>query len=904
MSSISTRFRAAAAPAVFSLMLLAAPAQADFGLVPGGLKSDVLDSAGNVVPVPQAGSHPFVQRVKFSLNTKPNPFPSGGPEPIPDDAVKDVKVDLPPGLVGSPQSIPQCTTADFVPPGFGGAPNCPTASQIGVANIDFGLGPGYHQEQKLPIYNLVPSAGVAARFGFVPTIPVIIDLRVRTGGDYGVTATVRNVSQGLNIYGTEIDLWGVPADHGHDAERYMSHAFVPGDLNGNPLPSGLAPAPFVDLPAQCGVARSTSLDIASWQNPDAHLTYQSPGQEVGGCEKLSFDPSVKVVPESTRAGAPSGLSVDVKVPQSDNPNGVIAPPVKSTVVTFPPGVTVNPASANGLAGCSPSEIELDGPNPAACPAGSKLGDVRIETPLLENPVEGGVYLATQESNPFHSLLAIYMAVVEPQTGVIVKLAGRVSPDPATGQLTASFEDTPQLPFEKLHMQFKSGAGAPLTMPNRCGTYTTHAELTSWAQPAKVISSDSSFVVSEGCDLASRFAPGLEAGTDNPSAGRTSPFVLRVTRQDGEQNIARIDTTLPEGLLAKLAGVPLCGDAQAASGVCPASSQVGTTTVGAGAGSNPIYVPQPGKAPTAVYLAGPYKGAPYSLVVKVPAQAGPFDLGTVTVRNGIYIDPVTTQASVKSDPLPQILQGIPLSYRDVRVEVNRPGFTLNPTSCERMKVESAIVSAAGASANPSAPFQAAGCGELDFQPKLALRLSGPTHRSAHPKLRAVLTARKGDANIGRAQVTLPKTEFLENAHIQTICTRVQFAADACPAKSVYGYAKAWSPLLDRPLSGPVYLRSSNHELPDLVASLDGQIHVDLQGRIDSVRSRIRNTFDFLPDAPVSKFVLTMQGGKKGLLVNNTELCKATPRAEVAFDGQNGKVADSNPVVKTDCGRGKK
>ncbi|HEX3609887.1 MAG TPA: hypothetical protein VHU14_09525, partial [Solirubrobacterales bacterium] len=311
-------------------------------------------------------------------------------------------------------------------------------------------------------------------------------------------------------------------------------------------------------------------------------------------------------------------------------------------------------------------------------------------------------------------------------------------------------------------------------------------------------------------------------------------------------------------------------------------------------------PQPGKDPTAVYLSGPYKGAPYSLVVKTPAQAGPFDLGTVVVRAGIFVDPSTAQVTAKSDPLPQILEGVPISYRTIHVDIDRPDFALNPTSCDPMSIDGAVTSDRGAVANASDRFQVGGCAGLGFKPSLATHLSGGTHRGTHPRLQAVLRARPGEANIGRAAVTLPHSEFLDQSHIRTVCTRVQFVASECPEASIYGRAKAITPLLDQPLEGPVYLRSSNHELPDLVVALSGQVKFNLVGRIDAVPSGgIRTTFESVPDAPVSKFVLTMQGGKKGLLVNSTNICARHDRLVARFDGQNGKVHDIEPLLKNDC-----
>ncbi|MGE5527103.1 MAG: hypothetical protein ACM3Q9_00380 [Methanosarcina sp.] len=905
MSRFSLKQMLAALIAFGIAAVAAGPAQASFGVVPGSFRAEVIDPSGNPVAAPQAGSHPFDYRVAFAMNTKPNPFPEGGefangPEPIPDGSLKTVRVELPPGLTGRPDGIARCSTVDFTPVGFGGLPHCPTATQVGVADMDLGLADGWHMPAKFPIYNLVPPAGVVARIGFVPTTPVVVDFKVRTGSDYGVTAIVRHVSQGVNVYSSSMNLWGVPADSRHDSERFRPGGFMPGDEFGNPLSAGTTPVPFMDLPVRCGTSLTTRLEVDSWEQPGSFLGYESDPQEVSGCDHLGFAAGIDVRPDSSHAGSPAGLGVEIRIPQSSSPDAAVTPPLKKAVVTLPEGMTVNASSAAGLTGCSPEQIGLEDESAPSCPSASKLGSVQIETPLLDHTLHGSLYLATQGSNPFHSLLALYLVVVDPETGLVIKLPGKVEPDPQTGRLTTTFDENPQLPIASIHLQFRGGGGAPLVLPGACGTYSTHVELSEWAHPTAVISSDPSFSLNEGCGSGPRFAPGLEAGTANPAAGASSPFVLRVTRDDGEENIGGIDATLPKGLLAKLKGVPLCGDAEAAGGNCPAASQIGRVTVGAGAGPSPLFIPEAGKTPTAAYLAGPYRGAPYSLVAVVPAQAGPFDLGTVTVRSAIQVDTVTTQVSVDSDPLPQILQGIPIAYRDVRVEIDRADFMRNPTSCEPTEVASTIVSARGANASPSTPFQAADCASLGFRPKLSLALSGQTHRSAYPKLRAVLKMPKGSADIARAQVTLPGTEFLEQSHIRTICTRVQYAKDNCPRASIYGYARAYTPLLDKPLQGPVYLRSSNHTLPDLVASLGGQIHVDLSARIDSVHQRMRTTFWAVPDAPVTKFVLTMQGGDKGLLVNNTELCQARPRALAAFDGQNGKLSRSRPLVRTGCG----
>jgi len=531
---------------------------------------------------------------------------------------------------------------------------------------------------------------------------------------------------------------------------------------------------------------------------------------------------------------------------------------------------------------------------AHCPDAAKIGTAEIDVPALPRVLHGSIYQRTPE--PGH-LFRIWL--VSDELGLHLKVSGDIHLDPSSGQITSLFLDNPQAPVRSFELHFKSGPRAPLATPGSCGVYQSHYELAPWSGAPAVLG-ESPMTIDQGCDTGG-FSPQLSAGTADPTAGAYSPFVLTLHRQSGEQNVASLDVSMPPGLLAKLAGVAVCGEAGAMVGDCPAASQVGATAVASGPGSSPLWIPQPGKDPTAVYLSGPYKGAPYSLTVKVPAQAGPFDLGTVITRAGIYVDPETTEVTVKSDPLPQILEGVPITYRTIHVEVNRPSFTLNPTSCAPMSVRARVASVAGVVANPSSPFRVGSCASLPFKPRLSLLLKGSTKRSAHPALRAELRAAAGDANIAKAVVGLPHSEFLAQEHIRTICTRVQFAASTCPAGSVYGHARAISPLLDQPLEGPVYLRSSSNLLPDLVADLRGAIHVVLVGRIDSVNGGIRTSFDMVPDAPVSKFVLSMEGGKKGLLVNSRNLCASVDRASVSLVAQSGKAIRQRPTLRASCSK---
>lgn len=906
-----------------ALLALAAPAQADFGIEPGSYRSVLLNSAGTAESESQAGAHPFDQNVEFSFNTKHYSYPGNQGGPDPDDQVKTTVVELPPGLIGNPQAVPQCALKDFPPLGIIGFSRCQTDAQVGVAEIDLNFGKGGAISTfKVPLFNLEPPKGVLARVGFVPTMPVIIDLKLRSGGDYGLTATVRSITSWPSLFRVSISLWGVPADSSHDLERFEREVGDPGSPpgSGNPLPSDLPRTPFMSNPTRCGVPLFTTLRTDSWQNPGDFLSYLSPDPlEFVGCDQVEFEPSIELKPTTTLANAPSGQEFHLHIPQNLDPDGLTSAHLRDAVVKLPEGMTVNPPAADVVSACSLAQVGMTAQGVAteakpACPEASTLGTAEVITPSLDHPLKGKVYLAKQNENPFNSLFAMYMVLEDEQTGIQIKLPGKIDPDPNTGRLTVSFKENPQTPVEDLELKMFGGPHGALKTPEGCGSHTTTATLTPWTAPfAPSAGKDSTFTLGQGpdggaCPQTGAQAPNqfsFVAGSADTTAKAYSPFSFKLTRADGTQQLKSIDTVLPKGLLGKLAGLTYCPDAslvaaeqksgkqEQSSPSCPASSRVGSVDVGAGAGATPIYVG--GNA----YLAGPYKGAPLSLAVITPAVAGPFDLGTVVVRTALKVNPETAQIDAVSDPLPSILEGVPLNLRSVAVKVDRPQFTLNPTDCSPMSITGSATSVFDQAASLQSPFQVDECGRLGFKPKLALSLKGGTKRGDNPALKAVLTARPGDANIGKASVALPHSEFLAQDHIKTICTRVQFAADNCPAGSVYGSATATTPLLDKPLRGPVYLRSSSHALPDLVVALNGQIDVDLVGRIDSKNGGIRTTFERAPDAPVSKFVLKMKGGKKSLLENSRNLCASANKATVRMDAQNGKTADFAPVLKNGC-----
>jgi hypothetical protein len=878
-----------------------------FGIT--GVDSSFLDGTGE--PLLSAGSHAdFTTSIHLATvtNGEGTVVPAGNP--------KDIEATLPAGVIGNPTTTEKCTQEEFVE--LVTNTNCSPNTQVGIAAVELYLGGPI--ELEVPLYNLEAPPGVPAQLAFaVGQTFVYLNASVTADGEYRLKASTIGLAQTLAIGDNAITIWGVPGASSHDLQRSLRNEYGDQPPNGTPIPFVGPKLPFMSNPTACtGEPLRTDVRADSWQEPGVFSEKSGDTDPNGaplvitGCDQVPFEASMEAQPTTTAADSPSGLNVDVKLPQNQLPGGRSDSALREAVVTLPEGMVINPSSVGGLGSCSQDQIGLGNDNGPSCPASSKIGTLRAVTPVLDHPLDGSVYLAQQGKNKFGSLLALYLVVEDPADGVLVKIPGKVETDPQTGRVVTRVSDAPQLPVSDLQVSLFSGPRAPLITPPTCGTYSTTGAFSPWSGTATIDSSDS-FKVSSGPNGSAcsngGFDPGLRAASANASAGQFSPFEAEFTRPDGSQRLSSIALQLPEGLLARLAGVPYCPDAAIAAiptaegtgageisaPSCPAASRVGSLSVAAGAGASPFW-----DKSGAIYLAGPYKGAPLSLAFVAPAVAGPFDLGNVTTRAALNVDPVTTVASATSDPLPTILDGIPLDLRDVWVQIDRPGFTVNPTACAAQQVTSTVVSTTGTSAHPSQAYRATGCAGLGFSPKLAIKLGGAVKRSGFPALTANLSPPPGQANFARAVVALPRSEFLEQSHIKTVCTRVQFAAQQCPAASVYGYAEAKTPLLDKPLRGPVYLRSSSHQLPDLVAALRGQVEIDLDGRIDSHKGGIRVSFEGLPDAPIEAFKLSMRGGKKGLLVNSVALCGGpAKKASAAFTGQNGRHADSSIPVRAAC-----
>jgi hypothetical protein len=891
----------------------------------------------------QAAGHPTYGITQFIVRHK-------GPSEVPEVDMRTIRVDLPVGLSVNPGATPQCSA-----PHPGECASQTPLSLVGESQVtvspELALPAPPVTVTGLPVFNMKPKAGEPARFGFTVELPVISGIPgLLPPSDIfleGDVAWNSDYHEGFTIHVPKTSM-----------VKLLKNRFV---FNGKATaPGGIGF--FLTTPSTCfdptqpagAHLYSTYARADSLQNPDVSFPSGSPfveatlapGTGPKECGTIPFNPSLGMAPGTSQVDSPAGATTELKLPVEPNPVGQETSTVRTAKVTLPLGMGLNPAAAQGLAACTDAQFGRGTRNPVSCPLASQVGTVTLVTPPLpEGPLTGNVYVGEQKSrNPESGEeFRIFVDAESARYGVSVRLIGNVAANPVTGQLTATFDEPakvepligeiphglPQVPFTNFRLTFNGGAKAPLTSPPTCGPNTATSQLTPWSaqfsgKPPATPSAKFSLTdyPSGGpCPktMAGRpFEPSFSAKPKTRKARSFTPFSTFITRPSGQQEIKRVDITLPPGATAKLKGVPYCkpkqiaaaadraGTAEKKNPSCPKKTKLGIATITSGSGPSPL------KITGTAYLAGRYKGAPLSLAVITPALAGPFDLGTVVVRVALYLNPETAQIHAVSDPIPDIFGGAKLSLRSIFVNVNRKNFTLNGTNC-RKGATSGVLSGGGADpSNPAAfsafkvkaPFKAKGCKKLKFKPRLSLSLFGATRRAQHPKLKAVLKARPGDANIGRASVALPHAIFLDQASLATICTRVQFAADKCPKRSVYGHAEAISPLLGKPLKGPVYLRSSNNPLPDLVAHLEGQVTVDLVGRIDSFKGGIRTTFDRVPDVPVKKFTMVIPGGKKGLLVASTNLCARPVLGIVQLKAQNGRKANKRTTLRNNsCGQTK-
>jgi hypothetical protein len=833
--------------------------------------------------------------------------------PIINARTENVDVSVPPGLIGNPTNYPRCTTGEFR------AEACPIASQVGVVKVGLSEKSEVNEVLVEPLYNMEPPRpSMAARFAFFVLLnfPVYIDVSVRTAGDYGVEATVQGANGLEPLVKAVTTFWGDPADPVHDPQRITpfealvcpvlgTACLAPGEARSSGVDAEL---PFMTNPTSCGGPPELEASATTYAEPGFVSRMGASLPVTTGCGALSFQPSLTVTPTSRQAGSPTGLSAVLKLPQTNDIHLPATAAMRDATVTLPEGMTISPGAADGLEACSAGQVGLGREVEAGCPLASQIGTATFVTPDLSAPLHGAIYERSPE--PGH-LFRIWL--VTDEYGLHLKIPGEISTNPKTGQLTASFTETPPVPVEEIDLEFKGGARAPLKNPDTCGTYAASYELTPWSGGAPAVGK-SSMTIDEGCNTGA-FHPTLSAGTSNPVAGAFSPLSVSFSQESGEQNLTSLGVTMPEGLLAKLAGVELCPDAQASTGNCPAGSQIGTTTVATGPGPSPLWLPQPGKAPTAVYLAGPYKGDPYSLVVKTPAQAGPFDLGTVVVRAAIHVDPLTAQVSVNSDPLPQILEGVPVSYRTIHVDINRPGFALNPTNCSPMSITGTTASVQGATAAVSSPFQAANCTGLKFQPTVTAVTAKKASRANGASLSVKITYPKGAMGtqswFKEAKLTLPKQLPARLTTLQKACLSATFEAnpETCPAASKIGHAIVHTEVLPTPLEGSVYFVSyGNAKFPEVVMVLKGSgVTIDLHGETLIQNGITTATFKNTPDVPFESIEVTLPAGPfsefgANLPHESFNFCGRKLAMPTLFKAQNGlEIHKNTPITITGCAK---
>jgi hypothetical protein len=886
-------------------------------------------------PDTQAGSHPFQLTTTLLFNQNFNPEDPPG-------LAKDLHFKLPPGLIGNPSPFPQCTDAQFfsVSRLATFVNDCPNNTTLGVSVVTIQI-PGFTDTATsvaVPLFNLKPKIGEPARFGFEAYgVPVILDTSVRTGGDYGVTVSVSNITQTATFLGSRVTFWGVPGDPRHDNARGWSCIGddeiwrEEGNEGGLPAcaPLGeLHPPAFLSMPTSCTGPTEAPMEFASWQQEGVFgsLSPKEPLAAGDGCNRLPFSPSISVAPDGQAGSTPTGLTVGIHVPQevSLNAGGLSEAEVKDTTVVLPAGIGLNPAAADGLQACTDvsepgrpeGEIALNSPGAPVCPEASKVATVEIRSPLLPNPLVGEAYLAAQDANPFGSLVALYLVAQDPVSGTLVKVAGEVKPDPVTGQLVSTFKNTPQLPFEDLKLHFFGGDRAPLSTPGLCGAYTTVASIAPWSgnEPS---TPSSTFEVIFGpngtpCSSPLPFAPSLTAGTTSIQAGGFSPFTMTMSRPDGSQNLQAIKLRMPPGLLGTLATVKLCPEGQANAGTCGPESLIGHTIVSVGVGGDPYSV-RGGE----VFITEGYKGAPYGLSIVNPAKAGPFDLGKVIVRAKIEVDPITAVLTITTDTsgpykIPTILDGIPLQIQHVNVAIDRHGFTFNPTNCSPQAITGSLTSDQGATQSLSVPFQITNCAVLAFKPKLTAKTAGKTSRAKGASLSVKLTYPAGpfDANIAKVKVDLPKQLPSRLTTLQKACTAATFERNPaeCPSASIVGHATATTPVIPVPLTGPAYFVSHGGEaFPDLIIVLQGYgATVHLVGTTFISKAGITSsTFKQVPDVPVGTFELTLPQGKYSALAANGNLCTTTKLTmPTSFIAQNGaNINTTTPIIPTGCAKHK-
>lgn len=880
----------------------------------------------------QAGGHP--DKGIISFDTVVTRSASAGVPPPQENAgaTSTIRTDVPPGLVPNPQAVPECDDEDLE------ANTCAPASQIGTVELRLRsyLPPALMQPAgtkgdlrvRIGLYNMEPH-GDLARFAFNPTQapnatgePVDIIGHKRADND-SLYFVISNVTNPVNpqttptLIGSTLTFWGTPGAASNDAVRGSASLFVtrigPGPalppanqiaLGGRPSTGAAGitdtTTAFLRNPTSCTGPSVATLTLDSYQG-DRRTRDDAVGEATNGltgCDQVPFSSTTTFSTSALQRDAPTPLGVELTVPQSTDNATLGTADVKRVAVTLPPGMTISPSGANGLQACTDAQFNKGNDDPIACPAASDIGAVTIKSPVLEDELHGSVFVGQPLPGNRYRLF-----VHADGPGISIRLKGTVQPDPNTGQVSAVFDDNPQLPFSRFRLDFDGGSDAIIASPQACGTATGSGTLSPWSGGGA--STTNSSVTVENC-AGNPFAPAFAAATSNGTSGKYAPLSVNIFRPDGNQFLSGLKATLPQGMTAKIKGVTKCSEAQVAAESCPEASRIATLRVKAGPGAAPYELSGP------AYLTGSYKGGAFGSVAIVRVIAGPYDLGNVVVRQALRIDPETAQVTVDSDPLPQIKEGIVLRMRDLKLDVDRRDFLRNPTSCGAKAINSTLTGINGGTANVGAAVQLSNCQALPFRPKIALKFGNKTQmkKDRHPRVTATVTQFESEAGIKSTQVALPKQVALEAENAQALCEKAEAARDACPKGSIVGSATAETTILNRRLFAPVYfvkgtrITAAGKEvatLPTLYVPLEGEgVRVNLRAVTSVSRNRLVTTFPSIPDQPITKFVLNIDGGKNGIIAATTNLCKAKEKSSARFVGWNGKKAPTRRTrVATAC-----
>jgi hypothetical protein len=849
-----------------------------------------------------------------TLDSESGVIPTGG------DA-NDITIKLPPGLVGIAQNVPQCPVTTFRAIGGstqGAEPGCPADTQIGAgtAYLTNPVGDGFGYTEPMQIYNLATSPSQAVVVGLQVDVALpsygqeLVTATVHATDDYAVTLSAPEIPRpfGATLLGSSMTLWAVPSDPSHDPQRACEQIGAGGQGMVTFGCSSDAPRlPFVENPTDCSTAPVTTFSINTIEEPDVFTTGSFTAPNPTNCGTVPFAPVLSVTPDSTQAGAPTGFGADLSIPQNNDPYGQGSSELKDTVVTLPPGLVISPSAAsNGLEGCSDSQFGAGSDEPATCPAASQIGTVEVLTPLLSAPLTGKLYLGVPLNNDPESGEMFRIFVEFKGFGQDVKLVSGVVADPVTGQLTGRFLNLPELPFNEVRLHFNGGQNAVLMNPSTCGPNTTTSVFTPYSGNPPATNSSTFQTSYDGngapCPASLPFTPSASISPGSGQAGASSPLTVSFSREDGTQPLGQITAHLPAGVLGNVASVAVCDPADAAAGTCPAVSRVGVVSATAGPGSDPLTVP--GTA----YLAYGTDGYPFALSVVVPAVAGPYNLGNVIVLVNIRVNNDGSLTAI-SNPLPSIIDGVPLDVRSVTLTFDRPGFMLNPTNCGPLSMGAQITSLGGTVAGVSAPFQVSGCGNLPFKPSFTVATQGATSKVGGASLTVRYTQQPGEAATHSLRVELPKQLPSRLTTLQKACPENVFFTNpaACDPGSVVGSAIAHTPILDSTLSGPAYFVShGGAKFPELIIVLQGEgITIELAGETFISKMGITSsTFPAIPDVPISGFELTLPEGPHSALAANSKLCTSKLLMPTTITGQNGVLLkQSTRISVTGCAKAK-